>query len=158
MSLKGKHVFHGTSKNIRSKSLKPKKACWRSRNTGRMICEKDKLVFATGDKEIAICFAASLVDFAMFLKPPILVGHYSDLKKLDREGYLLTLDKKFFTNYDKLTNEYTSKKKVKIMKRRKIIPRKELHRMNVKILEIPDGARLPRNSNELQRLMKNEKK
>jgi hypothetical protein len=158
MSLKSKSVYHGSPKDVKGKHLKPSRACWTSRDTGRMSCEKDKLIFATADKEIAICFAASLNDFAFHSNPYILVGHKTELKKLNNPGFLMVLDKQSFTNYNKLTNEYTASKKVKIIKKSRIIPKKELIKMGVKIIVIEDNAKLPMTKEALKRILVEEEK
>jgi len=153
MSLKSKSVYHGSPRNVKGKYLKPNRPCWTSRDTGRMICEKDKLIFATGDKEIAICFAASLNDFAFYSNPLVLVGHKTELKKLNNSGYLMVLDKHAFTDYNKSTNEYTVSKKVKILEKSHIIPKKELIKMGVKIIAIDDNAKLPMNKEDLKKIL-----
>ena len=154
LSLDKKQTYHGTRRKLKGEYLNPSRACWTSRDTGRVVCERDSLVFATKDKVIAIAFAAGLDDFAMFANPFVLFVHNSEEKKLDSPGYLLSLDKKDFSDFNELTNEYTTDKPVKIQAQERIVPRKKLEKMGVEIYSIPDTEPFPTCIEDVKKLEK----
>jgi len=121
MSLKGKRLYHGTSKNIKGGKLNPSKACRTFKSTGKKICDRKPKVYTTSNEKVALLFSANIpyrdAEIQKNGKVVIFLGK-KYLNYLKGPGYIYEVDKAGFkkgprTKYD----EYINNNRVKIIKK-----------------------------------------
>jgi len=121
MSLRGKSVYHGSSKKIKSDRIDPHKAT--------MYKGKEKQedsvpnVYASLNKDFASVFMIKVPIGAFVYKDTIWLRiNKKDVDKLKTSGYIYTLEGKTFKkNYKIISNaEFVSEKPANILKRERI--------------------------------------
>ena len=125
MSLKGKRLYHGTSKKIKGEYLTPSKAC-RVFSNGKKItrCDRIPKVYTTTNINVAALFAANIpTRDAEILKKNKVIFYLrkKDLTRLKGPGYIYEVDTKGFKKGPRTKyNEYINKKQVQIIKKVRI--------------------------------------
>ena len=119
MSLKGKHLYHGTPKKFKGMVLKPSKSC-RVDKKGKTFCDRRPKVFTTTNRDVALLFASKVPAKSAEIGDGKVVYFFEKkyLNKLKGSGYIYEVDTIGFKKGPrKKYDEYISFSSVKVIKK-----------------------------------------
>lgn len=119
MSLRGKSLYHGTTRKIKGDRLSPSKSCRTIK--GRKFCDRIPKVYTTTNKDVALLFAANIPFRDAEIMKSGKVVYYIGKKDLNRfkgPGWIYKVEKKGFKKGPRRKyDEYISISQVKIVKK-----------------------------------------